>query len=167
MNRRQFAYWIGAGLFSLSERLNAETLDTLAAVVMQCTEKLVDGQASSSRSVGATTRHTLAVVRARDTRRRPWELTGRTRPINRTTGEAYTGRRLPGRKPGARRGAASAKKWSMPPHEFARRGRRRLRRSRPSIAAPATAGPPASGCEACTPKSCDCGCQKSMCPRSA
>src|SRR3972149_10765138 len=34
MNRRQFAFWVGFGLFSLSDRLRINALDTLAAAVM-------------------------------------------------------------------------------------------------------------------------------------
>lgn len=91
MNRRQFAFWIGAGLFSLGERLRAETLDTLAAAVMQCTEKLVDGEVvveqerwtyQQNQSWRWFERETLIDGQ--------WELTGRTRPIHRRTGEAYT-----------------------------------------------------------------------------
>jgi hypothetical protein len=92
MNRRQFAYWIGAGLFTLSERLHAEALDTLAAVVMQCTEKTVDGKVCVEEERWSYheddrwrwfERETLVDGQ--------WELTGRTTPIDRRTGESPLG----------------------------------------------------------------------------
>lgn len=91
MNRRQFAFWIGAGLFSLGERLRAESLDTLAAVVMQCTEKRIDGNTSVEQERWSyhednTWRWFERETLIDDT----WELTGRTIPIHRRTGEQHT-----------------------------------------------------------------------------
>lgn len=91
MNRRQFAFWISAGLFGLAERLHADTLDTVAAVVMQCTEKLIGGKcvvdeerwkAAENRTWRWFERETL-----RDDQ---WRLTGVTTPIDKVTGERYT-----------------------------------------------------------------------------
>lgn len=92
MNRRQFAFWIGAGLFSLSERLRADSLDTLAAAVMQCTETTKNGKTCveterwsyhQDRTWRWFDRETLIDGK--------WELTGRTTPVHRKTGEHYTG----------------------------------------------------------------------------
>ena len=88
MNRRQFAYLISAGLFSLGERLHAGTLDTLAAMVMQCVETKVDGKPvvdqerwtyHEDNSWRWFERETLVDGH--------WELTGRTRPVHRFSGE--------------------------------------------------------------------------------
>lgn len=92
MNRRQFAYWIGAGLFTLSERLHAEAFDTLAAVVMQCTEKTVDGKVCIEEERWSYHEDDRWRWFERETLvEGQWELTGRTTPIDRRTGEALTG----------------------------------------------------------------------------
>jgi hypothetical protein len=91
MNRRQFAYWIGAGLFSLGERLRAESLDTLAAVVMQCTEKQVDGQITVDQERWSYHENNDWRWFERESLvEEEWQLTGRTRPVHRRTGEPYT-----------------------------------------------------------------------------
>jgi hypothetical protein len=91
MNRRQFAFWISAGIFSLGERLGAESLDTLAAVVMQCTEKCVNGKTCVE--LERWTYHQDSTWRWFDRETLvddTWKLTGRTTPIHRQTGEHYT-----------------------------------------------------------------------------
>ena len=40
MTRRRFAFWLGFGLFSLAEKLRADSLDRLAAAAMRRTEPL-------------------------------------------------------------------------------------------------------------------------------
>ncbi|QDU54758.1 hypothetical protein [Aeoliella mucimassa] len=88
MNRRQFAFWVSAGLFSLSERLGAETLDTLAAVVMQCSEKKVDGQPVVDEERWSYHEDRTWRWFERETKiDERWELTGRTRPVHRMSGE--------------------------------------------------------------------------------
>lgn len=88
LSRRQFAFWISAGLFSLSERLGAESLDRLAAVAIECAERTVDGQVCVeqhrwSYREDATWRWFERETLADDV----WEITGRTRPVHRMTGE--------------------------------------------------------------------------------
>jgi hypothetical protein len=39
MNRRQFSFWLGFGLFSLSDKLRVYALDDLAAAAMRATEE--------------------------------------------------------------------------------------------------------------------------------
>lgn len=92
MNRRQFAFWIGAGLFGLSARLRAESLDSLAAFVMYCTESGSDGKVCVEQVRWSYHEdHTWRWFERETLIDGRWELTGRTTPINRTTGEPYTG----------------------------------------------------------------------------
>ncbi|TWT88347.1 hypothetical protein Mal64_18270 [Pseudobythopirellula maris] len=101
MNRRKFAFWIGAGLFGLAERLRADSLDTLAAAAMRATEPTaapppaagaaealatgVDGAehwtAASNKTWGWFVRET----RVDD----EWKVTGITRPRKKSTGEPF------------------------------------------------------------------------------
>jgi len=93
MNRRQFAFWIGAGLFSLGERLGAQSLDRLAAMAMVCTEHAVDGQVCVEQVRWSYRQdHKWRWFERETLVDGQWQLTGRTTPINRHTGEAYTGR---------------------------------------------------------------------------
>lgn len=93
MNRRQFAFWIGAGLFGLGERLGAQSLDKLAAVAMQCTETKLDGQTIAEQHRWSYHEdHKWRWFERKTLEQGEWELTGRTTPIHRRTGEAYTGK---------------------------------------------------------------------------
>jgi hypothetical protein len=92
MNRRHFAYWLSSGLFALSERIHAQSLDSLAAAVIQCTENkvgeatIVDEErwrAAENRTWRWFERDTLQADGE-------WKLSGRTVPIHKQTGEPYT-----------------------------------------------------------------------------
>ena len=106
MNRRQFAFWIGFGLFNLSEKLRANCLDELAAAAMRATESKAS-EFTSTDAETAESIHTLphqpathwASAENRTWRwferenfvDGKWQLTGLTTPIHKQTGERYTG----------------------------------------------------------------------------
>jgi hypothetical protein len=111
LTRRRFAFWVGLGLFNLSEALGADSLDRLAALSMRATETSPAGGKNSR----ADDRPTLSDKAQSDKGYRPehwtsaenntwrwferenlilgrWKLTGITTPINKLTGEPFTGR---------------------------------------------------------------------------
>jgi hypothetical protein len=91
MNRRRFAFWIGFGLFSLSDKLRVSGLDALAAAAMRRTEVGKPAAASVKRSGGEH----WAVggdkkwwwFERENLVNGDWWLTGITTPIHRETGE--------------------------------------------------------------------------------
>lgn len=93
ITRRKFAFYLGLGLFSLSERLNANVLDDLAAAAMQNAQ-----QPDSIENSDETSEHWTAAENSLwrwyerenliDGR---WRLTGITTPVNKQTGEAVQG----------------------------------------------------------------------------
>lgn len=86
--RRQFAFWITAGLFSLSERLGAEALDRLAAVAIECVERTQDGQVRVEQHRWSYREDSTWRWFERETLvEDAWGISGRTRPVHRTTGE--------------------------------------------------------------------------------
>lgn len=93
MNRRHFAFWLSSGLFALSERLGAQSLDSLAAAVIECTECKVGGEVivEEHRWTAAENRTWRWFERETMQPSGEWKLTGRTVPIHKTTGEPYTG----------------------------------------------------------------------------
>lgn len=93
MNRRHFAFWLSSGLFTLSERLHAQTLDSLAATVLQCTEQKVAGEVivAEHRWHAAENRTWRWFERETLTGDDTWTFSGRTVPIHKTSGEPYTG----------------------------------------------------------------------------
>ena len=92
MTRRKFAFWLGFGLFSLSEKLRAEGLDKLAATVMQAA-----GPAKAkARAIEQSTPAVHWTADEDDTWRwyereswinGEWTQTGTTTPIHKQTGE--------------------------------------------------------------------------------
>jgi hypothetical protein len=92
MSRRRFAFWIGFGLFNLSETLRAETFDKLAAAAMRSTE-------AKPRPIGdalpvhwtANSDATWRWYEREDLIDGEWVATGITTPINKTTGERKAG----------------------------------------------------------------------------
>jgi len=88
MNRRRFTFWLGFGLFSLSEKLSISGLDGLAAAVMRRTDKV---KTAAARTGGEH----WAVGGNKEWRwferenlvQGNWVLTGTTTPINKQTGE--------------------------------------------------------------------------------
>jgi hypothetical protein len=103
--RRKFTFWLGFGLFALSERLHAQVLDEVAAAAMRGTEpkakqpqSQAQAQEPTSQEVVESAEHWSAAQNSQwtwfereslvDGR---WKLTGITTPVNRLTGELYTG----------------------------------------------------------------------------
>ncbi len=96
MNRRQFAFWIGFGLFSLGDRLRVYGLDELAAAAMRSTEAASTTSAATKSSLSAV-HWTAAENRSwrwferEDYIDGKWKLTGITTPVHKHTGETKTG----------------------------------------------------------------------------
>ena len=87
MNRRKFAFLLGMGLFWLSDKLRAESVDQLAATLMQSTEKKV-GRIRWS----AHENHRWRWYERESLIDGRWKLTGVTTPVNRETGKPYQAR---------------------------------------------------------------------------
>lgn len=93
MNRRQFAFWLGYGLFNLSEKLRADGLDQLAAATMRVAEPRAAGAATNTKSTATPVHWTAAGDDAwrwyerENLVKGQWVHTGITTPINRETGE--------------------------------------------------------------------------------
>ena len=91
MTRRRFAFWIGFGLFSLDEKLRADSLDRLAAAAMQNTDPLTKVEPNDKPEHWAATGNKTWSWYERETLvDGEWVLTGRTTPIHRKTGKRYT-----------------------------------------------------------------------------
>lgn len=90
MHRREFTFWLGMGLFSLSDRLCLGGFDRLAALAMQATEPPKPSappthwQRAENEAWAWYERETLIGDK--------WKLSGITTPINKATGERYTGK---------------------------------------------------------------------------
>jgi hypothetical protein len=88
MTRRQFAFWIGFGLFSLGEKFHITGLDGLAAAAMRRAE----AAKATAKRVGA---EHWTVASSKKWRwferenliRGEWVLTGTTTPVHKETGE--------------------------------------------------------------------------------
>lgn len=88
MKRRQFVFWFGLGVFTLGEKIRVAGLDTLAAATMRWAEPTPaeaaeHWTAAENRTWRWYERETLVDGR--------WKLTGITTPINKQTGQPYTG----------------------------------------------------------------------------
>lgn len=90
LTRRRFAFWVGFGLFTLSERLHVYGLDDLAAATMRAagdvptpplpaTEPPLHWRAAENRSWRWFERETYIGGK--------WKLTGITTPVHKTTNE--------------------------------------------------------------------------------
>ena len=97
MKRRQFAFWIGFGLFSLAEKLRADSLDRLAAAAMRMTDS--HAAPSTEALPNANAEHWTAAenktwrwLERENFIDGNWKLTGITTPVNKQTGERYTGK---------------------------------------------------------------------------
>jgi len=98
LTRRRFAFWIGFGLFTLSDKLNLRSLDSLAAAAMRRTRSSGGTTNSSSTAKqaveSAPQEHWIADedetwrwFEREDYIKGKWRLTGTTVPINKKTGE--------------------------------------------------------------------------------
>ena len=88
MNRRRFAFWLGFGLFSLSEKFGLNGLDSLAAAAMRRTQpaKSVAKRAAAEHwTVGGDKEWRW--FERENLVQGEWVLTGRTTPINKKTGQ--------------------------------------------------------------------------------
>jgi hypothetical protein len=90
MNRRQFAFWLGFGLFSLADRLRVYGLDDLAAAAMRATEP-TSASPTGVAAANAPVHWTAAENRnwrwfeREDFIDGQWKLTGITTPVNKQT----------------------------------------------------------------------------------
>jgi hypothetical protein len=108
ITRRRFAFWIGFGLFNLSEALRAETFDKLAAAAMRSVDATKGTDASNAalsipadgrlgKSATLPTHWTATSDKEWRWYEREnlidgsWVSTGITMPINKTTGERKGG----------------------------------------------------------------------------
>lgn len=89
MLRRRAMFWMGFGLFSLSELLRAETLDILAAKAMDATPNAPSQQPIHWRAVENNTWRWYEQERLVDGK---WRVSGITTPIHKRTGEPYADR---------------------------------------------------------------------------
>jgi hypothetical protein len=88
MTRRQFAFWIGFGLFSLSEKLHLNVLDAWAAAAMDGAGSTTDGVKPTLPehwSVGGD--DTWRWFERENFIKGEWVPTGTTTPIDKKTGE--------------------------------------------------------------------------------
>lgn len=92
MNRRQFAFWLGFGLFSLGDRIRVYGFDDLAAAAMRATER-AQGAPPAPTDVPTAIHWTAAENRSwrwferEDFIDGEWILTGITIPVNKRTGD--------------------------------------------------------------------------------
>lgn len=108
LGRRRFAFWVGFGLFSLGERLRAESLDSLAAAVMRAggDDTPPPPKETSSAEPGRDDRPAPSANDSRPAEHwtfeenerwywferetfadGQWKLTGRTRPVHKHSGQ--------------------------------------------------------------------------------
>lgn len=92
MTRRRFAFWLGMGMFTLSERLRIGSLDAWAAEAMRRTEPKPAGVDASPPIHWTANENTAWRWFERESFvDGSWKLTGITTPIRKTTGEHATG----------------------------------------------------------------------------
>ncbi len=91
--RRKFAFYFGLGLFSLSERLQANVLDDLAAASMPAsqTSKPIANGIERPEHWTASENSDWSWFERENFFDGRWSVTGITTPINRLTGERYAG----------------------------------------------------------------------------
>ncbi|HTQ37943.1 MAG TPA: hypothetical protein VMJ32_02885 [Pirellulales bacterium] len=102
MKRRRFLFWISFGMFTLAEKLRITGLDKLAAATIGMADSSGDATAASATESTTPTSPPEHWTAAENQTWRwyerenyidgHWKLTGVTTPVNKETGEAYTGR---------------------------------------------------------------------------
>lgn len=99
MTRRKFAFWFSFGLFTLAEKLRAESLERLATATIRSTEPAATSVAAPPVVEGATATHWRVAENSawRWFERESWasgrwKVTGVTVPVNKRTGEPFTGK---------------------------------------------------------------------------
>lgn len=105
MERRRFLFWISLGMFSLGERLGIDALDRLAAATLEGPDASgekdkkesankdgsKDGKPQTPVHWRAESNSNWQWYEREHLKNGRWVLTGITTPINRKTGEPYTG----------------------------------------------------------------------------
>lgn len=91
MNRRQFAFWLGLGLFSLADKLRVYGLDDLAAAAMRATEKSPPTNPANPVHWTAADNRSWRWYEREEFVDGKWKLTGITTPVNKKTGEPKVG----------------------------------------------------------------------------
>lgn len=132
MLRRRAMFWMGFGLFSLSERLRANMLDTLAAKAMGATPATPTQPPIHWRAVENKTWRWFEQEQFVDGQ---WRVSGITTPIHKRTGEPYaehTGYLDPSSVPVSVRGEDDANETaeSIANRDFAQHGPSAARRAR-------------------------------------
>lgn len=97
VTRRRFAFWVGLGLFNLSEALGAESLDRLAAATMRATEPKAEPTGETAATTTpehwtAAENNTWVWFERENLVDGHWKLSGITTPVHKRTGERYEGR---------------------------------------------------------------------------
>jgi hypothetical protein len=97
--RRRFAFWVGMGLFTLGEQLNAKGFDTLAAAAMRAADSSkpitpddASGASAAPAHWTAGENNTWRWFERENLVNGEWRVTGLTTPIHKVTGERYQGR---------------------------------------------------------------------------
>jgi hypothetical protein len=86
MTRRRFAFWLGFGLFSLSDTLRISGLDSLAAAAMEGSERRAKKSVFPEHWSTADDK-TWTWLERENLIDGQWVLTGTTRPVHKETGE--------------------------------------------------------------------------------
>jgi len=86
MTRRRFAFWLGFGLFSLSDKLRISSLDSLAAAAMEGSAR-PDPKPALPEHWSTAEDETWTWLERENLIEGQWVLTGTTRPVDRKTGE--------------------------------------------------------------------------------
>jgi hypothetical protein len=102
MKRRRFLFWISFGMFTLAEKFRLTGLDRLAAATIDLGEPDADGPKSAGAKDATATAPPEHWTAAENSTWRwyerehyvdgHWKLTGITTPVNKETGELYTGK---------------------------------------------------------------------------
>jgi len=99
ITRRKFAFWVSFGLFTLAEKLQAETLEKLASATIRATEPATATSAAKRAADRATATHwrvaennTWRWFERESWANGRWKVTGVTVPVSKKTGESFTGK---------------------------------------------------------------------------
>ena len=99
MTRRRFAFWLGMGLFWVAQKLRASAIDELAAAIMRGTEPKASPLGEPLQTAAPSEERWWRAENndwrwyQRETRiGGQWQRSGISTPMNKTTGEPYTGR---------------------------------------------------------------------------
>jgi hypothetical protein len=87
MNRRQFSFWLGFGLFSLSDKLRVYALDDLAAAAMRATEASAAPTTTTPIHWTKVEKNGYRWFEREDFVDGKWKLIGGTAPVNKHTGK--------------------------------------------------------------------------------